>query len=149
MARPEPVVDVERVLVVHRAELNALNPRRTQYPALAIGPAGPPLLLINGLRQASFGIRGGSRERWRILNLAADVQQRLSLSPQPARVGGWHDRRRTCSGVLVSHATTLPAARLDLQIGLFTRGQQITLDAVFAGDSGANLDRQLLTGQAI
>jgi hypothetical protein len=49
----------------------------------------------------------------------------------------------------VPQVTTLPAAGLDLQIGPFARNQQVTLDAVLAGDGPARQPRQLLTCQVI
>ena len=141
----EPVVDEERILVVHHAELDAANRVETQHPAPAIGRPGPPLLLINGVRHASIEMRAGSLERWRILNAAADVQLRLCRPPPPVRTTGRDGHRRNCSE-LEPHATTLPAGR-DLQIGPFARSQQVTLGAVFAGPT--RQDRQLLTCQVI
>jgi FtsP/CotA-like multicopper oxidase with cupredoxin domain len=145
----EPAVDEERILVVHHAELNAVHRDETQDASPVIGRPGPPLLLINGVRHALIDVRAGSRERWRILNAATDVQLRLSLPPRPAQISGPHDRRRNCSDVLISQATTLSAARRDLQIGPFTRGHHVTLDAVFASDGRARQHRQLLTCQVI
>ena len=145
----EPVVDEERILVVHHAELNAAHRDETQHAAPVIGRPGPLLLLINGVRHAAIDMRAGSRERWRILNAATDVQLRLSLPPRPAQIAGRHDCRRSCSDLLVPPASTLSAAGLDVQIGPFARGQQVTLDAVLAGDGPARQHRQLLTCQVI
>ena len=97
----------------------------------------------------AIDMRAGSRERWRILNAATDVQLRLSLPPRPARIAGRHDCRRSCSDLLVPPVTTLSAAGLDVQIGPFARGQQVSLDAVLAGDGPARQHRQLLTCRVI
>ena len=145
----EPVVDEQRILVVHHTQLNTANRDETQHPAPAIGQPGPLLLLINGVRHASIEMRAGSRERWRILNAAADVQLRLSLPPRPAQIAGRHDYRRSCSDLLVPQASTLSTAGLDVQIGPFAPDQQVTLDAVFAGDGPARQHQQLLTCQVI
>jgi FtsP/CotA-like multicopper oxidase with cupredoxin domain len=141
----EPVVDEERVLVVH----HAANPdqRRTSGPA--IGRPGPLGLLINGVRHVSVGMRAGTRERWRILNIAADIQLQLTLPPLPARATGRADCCRNGRAALVPLVTTLPAAGSNLEIGPFTRSQQVSLDAVIAGDGPASHYRQLLTCQVI
>ena len=145
----EPVVDEERILVVHHADLNAADRQETQHAAPVIGCPGPPLLLINGVRHAAVDMRAGSRERWRILNAATDVQLLLSLPPRPAQIAGRHDRRRSCSDLLVPPVTTRSTAGLDVQIGPFAQDQQVTLDAVLAGDGPARQHRQLLTCRVI
>ena len=139
--------DEERILVVHHAQLNAADQDEAPPPAPAVGRPGPLLLLINGVRHAAIDMSAGSRERWRILNAATDVQLRLSLPPRPAQTAGREDCRPDCSDLLVPPASTLSAAGLDVQIGPFTRGQQVSLDAVFAANCPAREDRQLLSCQ--
>lgn len=142
--RDEPVVDQERILVVHHADLTAANTEQTQPPAPAKDRPNPPLLLINGVRHASTDMRAGSRERWRILNLATDVQLRLCLPRRPGSAGSSDGGSPASIPALVPPATSLPSG-LDLPIGPFDWSQQVTLAAVIAGDGPAKQDRQLLT----
>jgi hypothetical protein len=145
----EPVVDEERILVVHHVELNGAHQEEAQLSTAVIGRPSPLLLLVNGIRHASIEMRASSRERWRILNAATDVQLRLSLPPRPAQIAGQHDYRRSSSDLVVPQASTPSTAGLDVQIGPFARYQQVTLDAVRAGDGMARQLHQLLTCQVI
>ena len=135
------VVDEERIFVVHHVELTAAHRDETQHAAPVIGRPGPPLLLINGVRHTWIDMRAGSRERWRILNAATDVQLRLSLPARPARIAGRHVPPPKPLDLPVPQATTRAAAGLDVQIGPFAQGQQVTLDAVLAGDGPARQHR--------
>lgn len=141
--------DEERILVVHNAEVNAIDQDEAPPPAPAVGRPDPLLLLINGVRHAAIDMSAGSREHWRILNAAEDVQLRLSLPPRPARRAAGDACRRSCSDLLVPPASTLSASGLDVQIGPFTRGQRISLDAVFAENGSARQDWQLISCQVI
>ena len=145
----EPLVDEERIFVVHHVERTAAHRATSHNAAPVIGRPGPPLLLINGVRHTWIDMRAGSRERWRILNAATDVQLRLSLPARPARIAGQRDGRRSTWDLPVPQATTRAAAGLDVQIGPFAQDQQVSLDAVLAGDGPARQHRQLLTCRVI
>lgn len=145
----EPVVDEERILVVHQVELKAAHQEEIQLSAAVLGRPGPLLLLVNGMRRASIEMRAGSRERWRILNAAADVRLRLSLPPGPAQTAGRDDGRPSISDLVVPPASTLFVPRLDVQIGPFPESQQVSLDAVLAGDGPARQKHRLLTCQIV
>lgn len=143
-SRDERVVDQERILVVHHAELTAASAEETEPPASGNGRPDPPVLLLNGVQHASIDMRAGSRESWRILNVATDVQLRLGLTRRPVSAGGSGGGHPALIPALVPAATTRPAG-LDLPMGPFAANQQITLAAITPGDGPARHDRQLLT----
>ena len=152
----EPHVDEERIFVVHHAQLTAAHRDKTQHGAPLtqhgaplMGWPGPSVLLIDGVRHASIDMRAGSRERWRILNAATDVQLRLSMPSRPARIDAGRDCRRRTSDLPVPPTTTLSAAGMDVQIGPFARGEQVSLDAVLVADGPLWQHLQLLTCRVI
>jgi FtsP/CotA-like multicopper oxidase with cupredoxin domain len=127
----EPTLDRERVLLLDDLKLDVegkLAPFGDEHEHHA-GREGD-VRLVNGVQEPELGaIAAGTIERWRVVNAANTRYVRLSIAGRPFTIMG------TDGGLLpqplsVGDVLLTPGERVDLAVGPFTEGEQLSLDAL-------------------
>lgn len=126
----EPVVDVERVLVLDDIKLDKAG--QIKAPGGWIerhdGRQGETRL-VNGTREPEMTIAGGQVERWRIVNASSARYVRLSIGGRPFRIIGT-DGGLLTAPVTASEVLLTPADRVDLAVGPFEEGETLEVESL-------------------
>ena len=126
----EPTFDGERVLLLDDLKLGPngdVAPFGDEHEHHA-GREGD-VRLVNGRQEPELELRGGTIERWRIVNTANTRFVRLSIGGRQFKVigtdGGLLPRPLPAAEVLVT-----PGERVDLAVGPFDEGERVELEAL-------------------
>jgi FtsP/CotA-like multicopper oxidase with cupredoxin domain len=126
----EPTVDREQILVFDDLELDKQG-GIAKFGGLKERHDGREgdVRLINGKAEPELTIAAGQIERWRIINASSARYVRLSIGGAPFRIVG------TDGGLIEAPVEVtevlLPAAdRVEILVGPFTEGQELTVDAL-------------------
>lgn len=130
----DPLVDVDRVMMVDDMKLNARNEFKTpawflpQWLERHNGREGETLI-INGKETPEIKMAAGQTERWRFVNAASARYFRLQLGGRPFRLigtdGGLIERPFFATEALIS-----PGERVDILVGPFQESETLAIQTL-------------------
>ena len=126
----EPVLDVERVLVLDDIKLDRAG-EVAKFGGLVQWHDGREgdVRLVNGKQEPELTIAAGQIERWRIVNASSARYVRLSIGGAPFRILGT-DGGLLEAPVEATEALLAPADRVDIAVGPFEEGEQLAVEAL-------------------
>jgi FtsP/CotA-like multicopper oxidase with cupredoxin domain len=126
----EPRLDGERILVLDDLRLDKTGQIATFGGLLEMhdGREGD-VRLVNGKAEPELTIAAGQIERWRVINACSARYIRLSIGGAPFRILGT-DGGLIEAPVTVTEVLLAPADRIDIAVGPFTEGQELTVEAL-------------------
>ena len=126
----ELVVDGERILVLDDVNADSTG-RLAKFGGLRERHDGREgdIRLINGKAEPALTIAAGQVERWRVINASSARYIRLSLGGKQFRIIGT-DGGLIEAPVEVSEVLLPPADRVELLVGPFEEGEELSIDAL-------------------
>jgi FtsP/CotA-like multicopper oxidase with cupredoxin domain len=126
----EPRLDAERVLVLDDVKLDRSGEvaKFGGFVEFHDGRQGD-VRLVNGKQEPELTIAAGQIERWRIVNASSARYIRLSIGGAPFQMLGT-DGGLLEAPVSVSEVLLAPADRVDIAVGPFEEGEELTLEAL-------------------